>query len=61
MNDTFVDLDKLSFAIDQDVFNASAHIKNLTENPNIDAALNGVINLANVSKAYPVKLEKPLN
>jgi hypothetical protein len=61
MNDTFVDLDKLSFAIDQDVFNASAHIKNLTENPNIDAALKGVINLANVSKAYPVKLEKPLN
>lgn len=61
MNDTFVDLDKLSFAIDQDVFNASAHIKNLTENPNIDAALNGVINLSNVSKAYPVKLEKPLN
>jgi hypothetical protein len=61
MNDTFVDLDKLSFAIDQDVFNASAHIKNITENPNIDAALNGVINLANVSKAYPVKLEKPLN
>jgi hypothetical protein len=61
MNDTFVDLDKLSFAIDQDVFNASAHIKNLTENLNIDAALNGVINLANVSKAYPVKLEKPLN
>lgn len=61
MNDTFVDLDELSFAIDQDVFNASAHIKNITENPNIDAALNGVINLANVSKAYPVKLEKPLN
>jgi hypothetical protein len=61
MNDTFLNLDKLSFAIDQDVFNASAHIKNLTENPNIDAALNGVINLANVSKAYPVKLEKPLN
>ena len=61
MNDTFVDLNKLSFAIDQDVFNASAHIKNLTENPNIDAALKGVINLANVSKAYPVKLEKPLN
>jgi hypothetical protein len=61
MNDTFVDLDKLSFAIDQDVFNASAHIKNLTENPNITATLKGVINLANVSKAYPVKLEKPLN
>lgn len=61
MNDTFIDLDKLSFAIDQDVFTASAHIKNLAENPNIDAALKGRINLANVSKAYPIKLKKPLN
>lgn len=61
MNDTFVDLDKLSFAIDQDVFNASAHVTNIAENPNVDAALKGVINLANVTKAYPVKLEKPLN
>lgn len=61
MNDTFVDLDKLSFAIDQDVFNASAHVTNIAENATVDAALKGVINLANVSKAYPVKLEKPLN
>lgn len=61
MNDTFVDLDKLSFAIDQDVFSANAHVANIAENANVNAALKGVINLANVSKAYPVKLEKPLN
>lgn len=60
MNDTFVNLDKLSFAIDQDVFNASATIKNISENALVNAKLNGVINLANVTKAYPVKLEKPL-
>ncbi|HQW69056.1 MAG TPA: AsmA-like C-terminal region-containing protein, partial [Flavobacterium sp.] len=61
MNDTYVNLDKLSFQIDQDVFNAKANIKNLAENALVNAALKGTINLANVTKAYPVKLDKPLS
>lgn len=61
LNDTYVNLDKLSFKIDQDVFDAKANIRNITENPLIDAALKGTINLANVSKAYPVKLDTPLS
>lgn len=61
VNDTYVNLDQLGFAIDQDVFNAKAHIKNMTENANVDAELRGVINLANLSQAYPIKLDKPLN
>lgn len=60
-NDTYVNLDQLSFRIDQDVFNAKANIKNMAENALVDAQLNGVINLGNVSKAYPVKLEVPLS
>lgn len=60
LNDTYVNLDKLSFRIDQDVFNAKANIKNITVNPIVDAALKGTINLANLSKAYPIKMEKPL-
>ncbi len=61
MNDTYVNLDKLSFRIDQDVFNAKANIRNISENPLVDAALKGTINLGNVSKAYPVKLKVPLS
>ncbi len=61
LNDTYVNLDKLSFAIDQDVFNAKANIHNITENALVDAALKGTINLANLSKAYPIKLSKPLS
>ncbi|HAT77728.1 MAG TPA: AsmA family protein, partial [Flavobacterium sp.] len=61
LNDTYVNLDKLSFAIDQDVFNAKANIRNITQNAIVDAALKGTINLGNVSKAYPVKLDKPLS
>ncbi|MFC4739133.1 AsmA-like C-terminal region-containing protein [Flavobacterium ponti] len=60
MNDTYVNLDKLSFAIDQDVFNVKANIKNF-DNALVDAQLNGTINLANVTKAYPVQLDMPLS
>jgi len=61
LNDTYINLDKLSFRIDQDVFNAKANIKNVTQNAIVDAALKGTINLGNLSKAYPVKLDKPLS
>jgi len=60
MNDTYVNLDKLSFQIDQDIFNAKATIKNIAENALVNADLKGTINLANLTKAYPVKLDKPL-
>ena len=60
MNDTYVNLKKLSFSIDQDVFNAKANIRNIATNALVDAELKGTINLANVTKAYPVKLDKPL-
>ena len=61
LNDTYVALDKLSFAIDKDEFNAKATVKNITQNALVDAALKGTINLANLSKAYPIKLDKPLS
>ncbi|MFV8371064.1 AsmA-like C-terminal region-containing protein [Flavobacterium sp. LB2P74] len=61
LNDTYVNLNKLSFKIDQDAFNAKAYIRNITQNAIVDAALKGTINLANLSKAYPIKLDKPLS
>jgi AsmA-like C-terminal region len=61
MNDTYVNLNKLSFSIDQDVFNATANIKNIATNALVDASLKGTINLGNLSKAYPIKLAKPLS
>jgi hypothetical protein len=60
MKDTYVNLNKLSFQIDQDVFNAKANIKNISENAMVNAVLKGTINLANVTKVYPIKLDKPL-
>jgi len=60
MNDTYVNLNQLSFSIDQDIFNAKATFKNIVENALVAAELQGTINLANVTKAYPIKLDKPL-
>lgn len=61
LKDTYVNLDQLSFRIDQDVFDVKANVRNITENPLVDASLKGTINLGNVSKAYPIKLTTPLS
>jgi hypothetical protein len=61
VDDTFIDINKLDFKIGQDVFKSEAHIKNLTGNMLINANLDGVLNLLNISKAYPIKLENQLS
>ncbi len=61
LDDTFINIEKLAFKIDQDVFNASANIKNIVKNPYINARINGRLNLANLSQAYPVQLENELS
>jgi len=61
LNDTYINLDKLAFRIDQDVFNAKANIRNVSVNPLVDAELKGTVNLGNLSKAYPIKLKKPMS
>ncbi|WP_299098838.1 AsmA-like C-terminal region-containing protein [uncultured Winogradskyella sp.] len=61
IDDTFVNIDKLNFQIDDDSFKSEIHVKNLTTNQQIDAKLDGVLNLANITKAYPVELEDELS
>ncbi len=54
VEDTEVDIRKLSFMIDQDKFNATSKITELMGNPKVSANVDGRINLANISKAYPI-------
>ncbi|NRR90913.1 AsmA family protein [Winogradskyella undariae] len=61
VDDTFVNIDKLNFQIDEDVFKAEASIKNLTKNMLVAAKLDGSLNLANITKAYPVELDNELS
>ncbi|WP_420398691.1 AsmA-like C-terminal region-containing protein [Flagellimonas sp.] len=52
--DTYVDINKLSFTIDQDKFDLNAKIRDLMGNTKVNAQMDGKINLANISQAYPV-------
>ena len=61
VDDTFIDINKFDFKIDKDVFKSEAHLKNLTGNMLINANLDGVLNLANLTKAYPVELDNQLS
>ncbi len=60
VDDTFLNLNTLNFKIDEDVFKSSATIKNLTSNMLVNANIDGVLNLANITKAYPIQLENEL-
>lgn len=60
-NDTYIKIDNLKFRIDQDVFKSSATIKNLTKNMLVNANIDGTLNLANITKAYPIDLDNELS
>lgn len=52
--DTYVDIKKLSFMIDEDKFNMTSRILDLMGNTKVSAHVDGKMNMANISKAYPV-------
>ena len=60
IDDIYVEVNTLNFKIDKDVFKSSATIKNLTKNMVVNAAIDGVLNLENISKAYPIELDNDL-
>lgn len=61
LDDTYLDINKMSFRIDQDVFSGNGNIKNLTGNMLVDLAVKGTVNLANLEKAYPLEMQQDLN
>ncbi|MBZ9650591.1 AsmA-like C-terminal region-containing protein [Psychroflexus montanilacus] len=61
VEDTYINFNDVKFRIDQDRFAGSGSVKNLTTNMLIDLKAKGRLNLANISKAYPVDLEQELS
>ncbi|GAA4971586.1 AsmA-like C-terminal region-containing protein [Algibacter aquimarinus] len=59
-DETYIDIKTLNFKIDEDVFKSSATLKNLTKNMLVNANVDGVLNLGNITKVYPVALENTL-
>ncbi|WP_159022299.1 AsmA-like C-terminal region-containing protein [Formosa sp. L2A11] len=60
LENTYVNINALTFKIAQDVFSANANIKDLMGNPLVKANLKGRINLGNLSQAYPFSVEEQL-
>ncbi|WP_418602449.1 AsmA-like C-terminal region-containing protein [Hwangdonia sp.] len=61
VDDTFIAIDILDFKIDDDVFKSSATLKNITKNMLVNANIDGVLNLANITKVYPIELDNALS
>ena len=59
--DTYIQIDNFNFKIDADTFKSSATLKNISENMLVNAHIDGTLNLVNITKAYPVKLDKELS
>jgi hypothetical protein len=60
VKDTYLNIGGMTFKIDNEQFNLSGSIKNLTENTLVNLVINGTLNLANIEKVLPVKLEQDL-
>lgn len=60
VDDTYVNINTLNFKIDEDVFKSSATLKNLTKNMQVSANIDGILNLANITKVYPLDLDNTL-
>ncbi len=58
VKDTYVNIDKLSFKIDDEVFNATAKLSNISENMKVAASLKGIVNLASLEEIYPAEAVK---
>ncbi|WP_100613303.1 AsmA-like C-terminal region-containing protein [Confluentibacter citreus] len=61
VDDTYVDIKALNFKIDNDVFKSSILLNNITGNMFVNAVIDGVLNLGNLTKAYPIELDAPLS
>ncbi|WP_430410277.1 AsmA-like C-terminal region-containing protein [Kordia sp.] len=59
--DTYFKIGNLAFKIDEDSFRGNGTISQLTTNPKVNATIVGKLNLENISKAYPIELNKELS
>jgi len=61
INDTKVNINKVAFTIDKDVFDTRGSISNISTNPSIQLTAKGTIDLGNISKVYPIAIHKNIS
>lgn len=61
MKDTYVNFPNITFRIDNEPFRMSGSARNFTENPLINLAVQGSVNLANLNQIMPLEIDQDLN
>ena len=61
VEDTYLNIPKLTFTIDGEPFRMNASIKNMTENPLVAMEMKGTLNLAHIKQVLPVEMEQNLS
>lgn len=59
--DTYINIGGLTFKIDDELFNASGSIRNLTQNAIVNMALQGTLDLAKIEQVLPLELDQKLS
>ncbi|MEL6810094.1 MAG: AsmA-like C-terminal region-containing protein [Bacteroidota bacterium] len=60
VQDTYLYIGGLTFKIDDELFNASGSIRNLTQNALVNMALKGTLDLSKVEQVLPLELDQEL-
>ncbi len=58
--DTYIDIENLTFSIDEDTFAIAANITDILDNTKVVTAVKGRMNLGNIAKAYPMPADLDL-
>ena len=58
--DTYLNIGRLTFKIDEEIFSANGSIRNLTQNAIVNMALKGTLDLANIEQVMPLELQQDL-
>ena len=61
VEDTYLNIPKLTFTIDGEPFRMNGSIKNMTENALVNMEMQGTLNLANIKQILPVEMEQNLS
>ncbi|NNL83561.1 MAG: AsmA-like C-terminal region-containing protein, partial [Winogradskyella sp.] len=61
LDETYITINNFDFKIDDNSFKSSASIKNLTKEVLVNAAIDGVLNLAHIKDVYPIQLKNQLS
>ena len=61
VKDTYLNIGGLTFKIDNETFTANGSIRNLVENPLVNMALRGTLDLAKIEQVLPIELDQNLS